>query len=118
MIGVSRRPNRLAAQPPITVPTIVLHGACDGVSLPESSAGHTRFFTGPDQRRVVLVAGHFLPQEAPAAVIEALSELPKPCEGPATPCASRSSARPARERRRSPRRSQGSSRSPISNSTR
>src|SRR6516162_4747845 len=26
--------ERLAAQPPITVPTIVLHGACDGVSPP------------------------------------------------------------------------------------
>jgi len=70
--------DRLAAQPPIGVPTIVLHGACDGVSLPESSVGHRYFFTGPYQRRVVPVAGHFLPQEAPAAVIEALSELPKP----------------------------------------
>ena len=67
--------ERLAAQPPIRVPTIVLHGASDGVSLPESSAGHRRFFTGPYQRRVVPVAGHFLPQEAPAAVIEALHEL-------------------------------------------
>jgi pimeloyl-ACP methyl ester carboxylesterase len=67
--------NRLAAQPPIGVPTIVLHGASDGVSLPEISAGHRRFFTGPYQRRVVPVAGHFLPQEAPAAVIEALHEL-------------------------------------------
>jgi pimeloyl-ACP methyl ester carboxylesterase len=70
--------ERLAAQPPITVPTIVLHGACDGVSRRQSSEGHARFFTGPYQRRVVPVAGHFLPQEAPAAVIEALSELPKP----------------------------------------
>ena len=66
---------RLAAQPPIGVPTVVLHGACDGVSLPESSAGHRGFFTGPYQRRVVPVAGHFLPQEAPAAVIQAVSEL-------------------------------------------
>ena len=39
--------DRLAAQPPITVPTIVLHGACDGISLPGSSEGHARFFTGP-----------------------------------------------------------------------
>ena len=70
--------DRLAGQPPITVPTIVLHGACDGVSLPESSEAHARFFTGPYQRRVVPVAGHFLPQEAPAALIEALSELPRP----------------------------------------
>ena len=68
----------LARQPVNTVPTIVLHGACDGVSLPESSEAHARFFTGPYQRRVVPVAGHFLPQEAPAALIEALSELPRP----------------------------------------
>jgi pimeloyl-ACP methyl ester carboxylesterase len=69
--------DRLAAQPPIIVPTIVLHGACDGVSLPDSSEAHARFFTGPYQRRVVPVAGHFLPHEAPAAVVEALLELPK-----------------------------------------
>jgi len=67
--------DRLAAQPLITVPTIVLHGAADGVSLPQSSEGHARFFTGPYRRDVVPVAGHFLPQEAPASVIEALSEL-------------------------------------------
>jgi pimeloyl-ACP methyl ester carboxylesterase len=67
--------QRLAAQPPITVPTIVLHGECDGVSPPLSSEGYARAFTGPYRRRVVPVAGHFLPQEAPAAVIEALSEL-------------------------------------------
>jgi pimeloyl-ACP methyl ester carboxylesterase len=67
--------ERLAAQPPITVPTIVLHGAADGVSPAQSSEGHRQFFTGPYQRRVVPVAGHFLPQEAPAAVVEALKEL-------------------------------------------
>jgi pimeloyl-ACP methyl ester carboxylesterase len=67
--------DRLAAQPPITVPTIVLHGACDGVSLPQSSEGRRHLFSGRYQRRVVPVAGHFLPQEAPGAVIEALSEL-------------------------------------------
>ncbi len=70
--------DRLAAQPPITVPTIVLHGAFDGVSAPQSSDGHRHFFSGPYQRRVVPVAGHFLPQEAPGAVIEALSELRHP----------------------------------------
>src|SRR5271166_2212788 len=69
--------RRLAAQPPITVPTIVLHGACDGVSPPQSSEGHRHFFTGPYQRGVVPVAGHFLPQEAPAVLVEALSELRK-----------------------------------------
>ena len=67
--------DRLAAEPPITAPTVILHGACDGVSPPPSSEAHARFFTGPYRRRVVPVAGHFLPQEAPAALIEALSEL-------------------------------------------
>ena len=67
--------ERLAGQPPITVPTIVLHGAADGISPALSSEGHRHFFTGPYQRGVIPVAGHFLPQEAPAAVVEALREL-------------------------------------------
>ena len=67
--------DRLTAQPPITVPTIVLHGQCDGVSPPQSSEAHARFFTGLYQRRVVPIAGHFLPQEAPGAVVDALQEL-------------------------------------------
>ena len=46
-----------------------------GVSPPQGSEGHARFFSGPYQRRVVPVAGHFLPQEAPVAVVEALSEF-------------------------------------------
>ncbi|MCC7272803.1 MAG: alpha/beta hydrolase [Alphaproteobacteria bacterium] len=66
---------RLAAAPPIAVPTVVLHGACDGVSPAEDSAGHARFFTGPYTRRVVPVAGHFLPREAPQAVVAAVAEL-------------------------------------------
>ena len=70
--------DRLAAQPPITVPTIVLHGACDGVSPPQSSESHGRFFTGPYRRCVVPIAGHFLPQEAPGALVDALSELRSP----------------------------------------
>jgi pimeloyl-ACP methyl ester carboxylesterase len=66
---------RLAKQPVITVPTIVLHGASDGVSPPQSSEGHARFFAGPYQRRVVPVAGHFLPREAPEAVVQAVRQL-------------------------------------------
>ena len=66
---------RLAAQPPITVPTIILHGACDGVDPPDNSETHTRHFPGPIQRRVIPVAGHFLPREAPDAVTEAITEL-------------------------------------------
>jgi pimeloyl-ACP methyl ester carboxylesterase len=65
----------LAAQPRITVPTIVLHGAADGVDPAAGSERHARFFSGPYQRRVVPVAGHFLPREAPEAVVDAIEEL-------------------------------------------
>jgi pimeloyl-ACP methyl ester carboxylesterase len=65
----------LARQPAITVPTIVLHGESDGVSPPQSSERHDRFFTAPYQRRVVPVAGHFLPREAPEAMVLAVREL-------------------------------------------
>ena len=66
---------RIAAQPPITVPTIVLHGESDGVSPPRGSERHARHFTGRYERRVVPVAGHFLPREAPGAVVDAVRQL-------------------------------------------
>ncbi|MFI4987708.1 MAG: alpha/beta fold hydrolase [Alphaproteobacteria bacterium] len=65
----------LAAQPPIAAPTIVLHGAADGVSPAGDSERHARFFSGPYRRRVVPVAGHFLPREAPEEVVRAVREL-------------------------------------------
>jgi pimeloyl-ACP methyl ester carboxylesterase len=65
----------LAAQPTIPVPTIVLHGAGDGVGPHETSAKHARFFTGPFERRVIPVVGHNLPQENPAAVVAAIRDL-------------------------------------------
>jgi len=68
---------RLAATPIIAVPTVVLHGACDGVGAAETSEGHHRFFSGPYRREVVPVAGHFLPREAPEAVTRAVLELLK-----------------------------------------
>jgi pimeloyl-ACP methyl ester carboxylesterase len=67
--------QRLAAQPPITVPTIVLHGACDGVGPAEQSGRHERHFTGRYERRVIPVAGHFLSRETPEAVVQAVRDL-------------------------------------------
>ena len=67
--------QRLAAQPPIAVPTIVLHGAADGVSPVAQSATHAAHFTGRYDRRVVPVAGHFLSRETPHAVVQALRDL-------------------------------------------
>ncbi|MDQ6671213.1 MAG: alpha/beta hydrolase [Chloroflexota bacterium] len=66
---------RLAAQPTIGVPTIVLDGADDGVtpvSPTDTAAAH---FSGPYSRRVIPRAGHNLPQEKPAAVVAAILEL-------------------------------------------
>ena len=65
----------LAAQPKITVPAIVLHGAADGVGPAAQSEAHARHFTGSYVRRVIPVAGHFLPHETPDAVVQAVREL-------------------------------------------
>src|SRR6185295_10363314 len=67
--------QRLAARPAIGVPTIALHGASDGVHPPDETESHARFFTGPYTRRVIPVAGHFLPREAPDAVAGAIADL-------------------------------------------
>ena len=66
---------RLARSPSITVPTVGLHGAADGVAPATGSEGHARHFTGPYRRQVIPVAGHFLPREAPDAVVAAVQEL-------------------------------------------
>ena len=66
---------KLAKQPPITVPAIVLHGEADGVGPASGSEGHARHFTGSYRRRVIPIAGHFLPREAPEAVVAAIKEL-------------------------------------------
>ena len=67
--------RQLATKPRISVPTIVLHGDGSGLSPPASSLQHAAFFTGPYQHRVIPVAGHNLPQEAPQAVADAVLEL-------------------------------------------
>ena len=67
--------RRLQAQPVIPVPTVVLHGATDGVIPPETSADHGRHFSGPYRREIVPGAGHFLPREAPGRMAEALIEI-------------------------------------------
>jgi len=67
--------RRLATQPAIAVPTVVLHGSCDGVGPASQSEGAARHFSGPYERKVVPVAGHFLPRETPAEVVSALKSL-------------------------------------------
>lgn len=67
--------QRLAQKPAISVPTIVLHGEADGVTPPELSEAHARFFTGPYRRALIPRAGHNLPQEEPQIFAGAVLEL-------------------------------------------
>ena len=67
--------QHLATSPPITVPTIVLHGADDTVSLPSRSEAHMPRFPAGTARHVVPGAGHFMPREQPKAVVDALRTL-------------------------------------------
>jgi pimeloyl-ACP methyl ester carboxylesterase len=68
---------RLAAQPKITVPTINLHGAVNGVTPAHASEGHGNYFTGPYQRRVLENVGHNPPHEAPRNFADAILQLCK-----------------------------------------
>jgi pimeloyl-ACP methyl ester carboxylesterase len=65
----------LAEQPPITVPTVVLQGADDGVTVPAEAARHAVHFAGPFDYRLVPGVGHNLPQEAPGVVVDAVLGL-------------------------------------------
>ena len=69
--------RRLAALPPITVPTITLDGAGDGVAPATDGTASASKFTGRRIHRVVPRAGHNLPQEAPEAFAAAVMELIK-----------------------------------------
>jgi pimeloyl-ACP methyl ester carboxylesterase len=65
----------LAAQPPVSVPTINLLGEADGLGAPGPDDRHARHFSGRYERRIVPRAGHFLPREAPEAVVQAVQDL-------------------------------------------
>jgi pimeloyl-ACP methyl ester carboxylesterase len=68
----------LAARPPITVPTVVLHGAEDAVSPPRRTEADMALFPAGTMRHVIAGAGHFMPREQPGAVVEALRTLLPP----------------------------------------
>lgn len=75
----------LSPAPVLDVPTLVLHGAADGVNHPETSAGKERFFSGPYQRKLLEGVGHFPTREAPQAVCaELLRFLGNPQQDAAT----------------------------------
>jgi len=68
--------RRLAERPKIEVPSIVLHGADDGLGRPAADSPAERAsFPALVARRIVAGAGHFVPREKPEAVSSAMLEL-------------------------------------------
>jgi pimeloyl-ACP methyl ester carboxylesterase len=67
--------QRLAARPPITVPTIVLQGEGDGVGVATRADTQARFFTSRYERRLIPLIGHDVPQEAPKETVAAVLDL-------------------------------------------
>jgi pimeloyl-ACP methyl ester carboxylesterase len=68
--------RRLAAQPDITVPSIVLQGGDDGVlGVPPAVDNDALHFRGFYERRIVPGVGHNFPQEAPEAFTRAIVAL-------------------------------------------
>lgn len=70
--AVAHIETRLTAQPPITVPTVSVDGASDGVNT--GTGHHARRFTGPHRHHVWNAAGHNLPQERPRHWADAVLE--------------------------------------------
>jgi len=64
-----------AENPPVAVPTVMLHGDEDGATRPETSAGKERYFTRGYRREIVTGVGHFIQREKPEVVIDALTNL-------------------------------------------
>ena len=80
-LGLEPLEAQLAAQPRITVPTIALFGADNGVMGPAPRPErdpHARHFTGPYSARVLAGVGHNVPQEAPDVFVAAIRELVAP----------------------------------------
>src|SRR2546428_4601834 len=79
----------MATLPRIGVDTTVLHGANDGATYPETSAGKERHFTGPYQRRGIGRGGPLIQRERPPAggggglPPHGPSSSPFPCQGQA-----------------------------------
>ncbi len=67
--------DKVRATRTLSLPTIYVQGAVDGVNPPEASAGVAAKFTGPFARVVLSGVGHFAQRENPRAVARHLVHL-------------------------------------------
>ena len=70
---ISREERRLLSEP-VRVPVLSLVGRDDGAWSALDHAADAQFVDAPLTQIVIREAGHFLPEEAPQAVADALSE--------------------------------------------
>lgn len=70
--------HKLAEQPRIAVPTVILAGADDGVTPPQDEEQALRKFSGPTRRLMLEGVGHNVPQEAPVDFAQAVMSLLRP----------------------------------------
>jgi pimeloyl-ACP methyl ester carboxylesterase len=73
--GLEALEERLAQQPKVAVPAIVLHGECDSVTPPSASEGQKPRFSSYYERRVLPNVGHCPPAEAPEDVSRVIEEI-------------------------------------------
>lgn len=73
--GLEAIEQALAPQPPISVPTISLCGADDGVGPASAVDDDLEHFSGFYRREVLAGVGHNIPQEAPQATLKAICAL-------------------------------------------
>ncbi len=64
---------RLAAKPPVTVPTITIGSDFDGAA--KDGAGYRALYTGPYEHRILNGIGHNVPQEAPEQFVAAITDV-------------------------------------------
>jgi pimeloyl-ACP methyl ester carboxylesterase len=65
----------LSPAPPVTVPTLVIHGGADACNDPATSAGREALFKSRYDRVVLNGLGHFPQREAPGAVALAITNF-------------------------------------------
>jgi pimeloyl-ACP methyl ester carboxylesterase len=67
--------RRVHAAQSISVPTLMIQGGSDAVSLPVATEGQDKYFTGGYVREVIPGVGHFPTREAPEAVQKLVLEF-------------------------------------------